>query len=151
MKPPDSITLKGEAANGFVEFLMGKLPAERSGVLQGCPPSATGSADAGASDETGADSSGRCPEVNGPCPIANAVALQVLKRSEAGFRKYGTTCARNDLTTIQWLQHLQEELLDASVYIERIKQELGRDAGQCNGQRVLPDNEKLTDPAAKKQ
>lgn len=33
--------------------------AERSEVLQGCPPSATGSADARASDESGADSSGR--------------------------------------------------------------------------------------------
>lgn len=33
--------------------------AERSEALQGCPPSATGSADARAADEAGADSSGR--------------------------------------------------------------------------------------------
>lgn len=42
---------------GFVYSCSPK--AERSEVLQGCPPSATGSADARASDEAGADSSGR--------------------------------------------------------------------------------------------
>jgi hypothetical protein len=29
---------------------------------------------------------------------------------------------RDDLTLMQWLQHLQEELMDAAVYIEKIKQ-----------------------------
>lgn len=40
--------------------------AERSEVLQGCPPSATGSADARASDEAGADSSGRSADGSDP-------------------------------------------------------------------------------------
>jgi len=30
---------------------------------------------------------------------------------------------RDDLTFAQWIQHLQEELMDAVVYIEKIKNE----------------------------
>jgi len=127
-----------------------EVPAERSGVAQPCPPSANGCPEARADGQTGADSSVRCPEVNGPrCPIASAVALQVLNRAETGFKKYGVNAARTDLSTLQWVQHLQEELLDAAVYLERLKSELGiADAGQCNGQRVLPGNDGLCGAAA---
>jgi hypothetical protein len=51
------------------------------------------------------------------------VAETLKDRMEKGYIKYGTTTERNDLNTLQWLQHLQEELLDAAVYIERLKQE----------------------------
>lgn len=51
------------------------------------------------------------------------VAETLKDRMEKGYIKYGTTTERNDLDTLQWLQHLQEELLDAAVYIERLKQE----------------------------
>ena len=30
---------------------------------------------------------------------------------------------REDLTTFEWLNHLQEELMDATLYIERLKQD----------------------------
>lgn len=52
------------------------------------------------------------------------VRATLLARSEAGFRKYGTTTDRVDLTLLDWLQHLQEELLDAAVYVERLKEEI---------------------------
>lgn len=55
---------------------------------------------------------------------------ELLKdRMEKGFIKYGTTTERTDLNLMDWLQHLQEELLDAAVYIERLKKEVptGRD------------------------
>jgi tRNA A37 threonylcarbamoyladenosine biosynthesis protein TsaE len=45
------------------------------------------------------------------------------KRSERGLKKYGTTLDRNDLTHVEWLQHLQEELMDAALYIEKLKDE----------------------------
>lgn len=45
------------------------------------------------------------------------------ERSEVGIRKYSTTLERNDLSTLQWLTHLQEELMDATLYIERLKDE----------------------------
>lgn len=42
-------------------------------------------------------------------------------RSEAGIKKYGTTLDRDDLNLTQWLNHLQEELMDAILYIEKLK------------------------------
>ena len=46
------------------------------------------------------------------------------ERSEAGIKKYGTTLENNTLPLMQWLNHLQEELMDATLYIEKLKQEI---------------------------
>ena len=46
------------------------------------------------------------------------------QRSETGIKKYGTTLERKDLNLLDWLNHLQEELMDASLYVERLKDEL---------------------------
>jgi hypothetical protein len=54
-------------------------------------------------------------------PNVEAVKEQLSQRSKVGFKKYGTLTNRGDLTTDQWLQHLQEELMDACVYIEVLK------------------------------
>jgi hypothetical protein len=42
----------------------------------------------------------------------------------AGHAKYGVTTERTDISLAGWLQHLQEELLDAAVYVERLKRDL---------------------------
>ncbi len=42
-------------------------------------------------------------------------------RSAIGRKKYGTTMERGDLNFVEWLQHLQEELMDATLYIEKLK------------------------------
>ena len=52
------------------------------------------------------------------------VVCQYAERAQKGFKKYGTTTERTDIDLVGWLQHLQEELMDATVYIERIKHEL---------------------------
>ena len=52
------------------------------------------------------------------------VVKQLRDREEEGLRKYGVTTERIDLSPLQWLQHLQEELMDASVYIEKLKGEI---------------------------
>ena len=52
------------------------------------------------------------------------VVCQYAYRAQHGFQKYGTTTERTDIDLQGWLQHLQEELMDATVYIERIKHEL---------------------------
>ena len=49
------------------------------------------------------------------------VRKMLLNRSLVGFNKYGTTTMRTDLDILDWLQHLQEELCDAAVYVEAIK------------------------------
>ncbi len=57
-------------------------------------------------------------------PIVEAVRADLLARSTVGIAKYGVTLARTDLTEIQWLQHLYEELLDAALYAKRRMQDL---------------------------
>ena len=52
------------------------------------------------------------------------VVTQLRNREEEGLRKYGVNTERTDLTSLEWLQHLQEELMDASVYIEKLKDEM---------------------------
>ena len=54
--------------------------------------------------------------------ITEAVVAQLRTRAEKGKLKYGTTMDRDDLTLMEWLQHLQEELMDATVYVEKLKQ-----------------------------
>jgi len=58
----------------------------------------------------------------------DTVVLSVIRsfqeRSRAGQLKYGTTLDRTDLTPLQWAQHMQEELMDAILYLERLKREM---------------------------
>lgn len=56
--------------------------------------------------------------------IVESVINQFSKRSSVGIKKYGVTLDRTDLNTLEWLKHLQEELMDATLYIEKLKQEL---------------------------
>jgi hypothetical protein len=48
----------------------------------------------------------------------------LYNRMITGYKKYGVTTERTDIDLMGWLQHLQEELLDAAVYIERLKKEI---------------------------
>jgi hypothetical protein len=54
----------------------------------------------------------------------NELCLEYMKRAEHGFKKYGVTTERRDLDLMDWIQHLKEELMDATVYIHRIQKEL---------------------------
>ena len=56
--------------------------------------------------------------------IVESVIGQFRQRSEIGINKYGVTLDRDDLNLIQWLNHLQEELMDATLYIQKLKLEL---------------------------
>jgi hypothetical protein len=53
-------------------------------------------------------------------PIVDRVINKYHERSQAGIKKYGTMLTRDDLSTLDWLKHLQEELQDATLYIERL-------------------------------
>jgi hypothetical protein len=53
------------------------------------------------------------------------VRQMLYNRMQTGYKKYGVTTERTDIDFLGWLQHLQEELLDAAVYIERLKNEKG--------------------------
>ena len=53
--------------------------------------------------------------------MVKAVIEKMLSREQVGWKKYGTNLDRTDLSTLDWLTHLQEELMDATVYIEKLK------------------------------
>jgi hypothetical protein len=51
-------------------------------------------------------------------PNVDAVIDKHIDRAEAGLAKYGVDTTRPDVDLRGWLEHLQQELLDAAVYIE---------------------------------
>jgi hypothetical protein len=55
--------------------------------------------------------------------VSNVLA-KFVRREAMGFAKYGTTTERQDVNLGEWLTHLQEELMDAVIYLERIKHDL---------------------------
>ena len=56
--------------------------------------------------------------------IVFSIVSQFVKRSEIGKSKYGTTLDRSDLSVLEWIQHAQEEHMDAILYLEKLKHEL---------------------------
>lgn len=57
----------------------------------------------------------------------DSVVLNVIEkfkqRSEFGQKKYGTNLDRTDLSFLDWVNHMQEELMDAILYCERLRKE----------------------------
>ena len=53
--------------------------------------------------------------------IVNSVVNRFKERSEVGIAKYGTTMDRNDLSTLEWISHAQEEAMDFCLYLEKLK------------------------------
>lgn len=56
--------------------------------------------------------------------IVAAIVEKFMKRSEEGKRKYGTTLDRSDLSVLDWINHAQEEHMDAILYLEKLKKTL---------------------------
>ena len=57
------------------------------------------------------------------------------RREEKGAKKYNTTTDRDDLSILEWLTHLQEELMDATIYIEKLKSAVKSNRG--NPEQVI--------------
>lgn len=62
--------------------------------------------------------------------IVEKVIKLFRKRSKRGIEKYGTTLESNELSNREWLQHLQEELMDAALYVERLKKSIDEREGK---------------------
>jgi hypothetical protein len=55
-------------------------------------------------------------------PVGERVVDKFISRSDVGFKKYGITLD-NDLSDIfAWINHLQEELMDATLYLQKLKE-----------------------------
>ena len=55
--------------------------------------------------------------------IVENVISKYKQRSELGIEKYGTTLHESPDGFYAFLNHLQEELMDATLYIEKLKQQ----------------------------
>ena len=55
--------------------------------------------------------------------IVDDVISKYKQRSEVGIKKYNTTLQDNPDGFYAFLNHLQEELMDATLYIEKLKQQ----------------------------
>jgi hypothetical protein len=52
--------------------------------------------------------------------IEEQVINKIRQRAKIGLDKYGTTMERGDLNYEEWLNHLQQELMDGAVYVEKL-------------------------------
>ena len=57
-------------------------------------------------------------------PVVQCVVNKFVDRSDVGFAKYGKTLRDDQSDIFVWLNHLQEELMDATLYLQRLKEEI---------------------------
>ena len=50
----------------------------------------------------------------------NQVIQKITDRAVLGKKKYGCTVERDDLSTLEWLSHAQQEAMDLAIYLERL-------------------------------
>ena len=55
--------------------------------------------------------------------IVTTIIQRFTERAEMGKKKYGTDLDRTDLSVLDWIQHAQEEHMDAILYLEKLKRE----------------------------
>jgi hypothetical protein len=54
--------------------------------------------------------------------VVKSVLKKFTDRAVIGKRKYGTDLDRTDLSVLDWIQHAQEEHMDAILYLEKLRQ-----------------------------
>ena len=60
-----------------------------------------------------------------PDSIVQSIIDKFNDRAKMGYEKYNNTLDRNDFTVIEWVTNAQEELMDAILYLEKLKKNLG--------------------------
>ena len=56
-------------------------------------------------------------------PVVERVVDKLVSRSDVGFEKYGVTLDQDRSNIFAWINHLQEELMDAVLYLQKLKEE----------------------------
>jgi hypothetical protein len=72
--------------------------------------------------------------------IEEEVSRKLIQRAEFGLKKYGVTLLREDLTTLDWLTHAQEEAMDLANYLEVLIQREIKRVEENNYIINLPEN-----------
>jgi len=57
--------------------------------------------------------------------VVDSIVDSFISRAAKGKDKYGHTLDRRDLSTLEWIRHAQEELMDGILYLEKLKKTLG--------------------------
>jgi hypothetical protein len=60
-------------------------------------------------------------------PVVKRVVNKFVSRSDVGFEKYGVTLDNDPSEMFAWLNHLQEELMDAVLYLQKAKETYTKD------------------------
>lgn len=55
-------------------------------------------------------------------PVVERVVDKFVSRSDVGYEKYGVTLDKDPSEMLEWLNHLQEELMDAVLYLQKAKE-----------------------------
>ena len=55
-------------------------------------------------------------------PVIERVVDKFKQRSDVGYKKYGITLDEDPSKVVDWLNHLQEELMDAVLYLQKAKE-----------------------------
>jgi len=55
-------------------------------------------------------------------PVVERVVDKFVDRSDVGYKKYGVTLDKDPSEMLEWLNHLQEELMDAILYLQKSKE-----------------------------
>ena len=55
-------------------------------------------------------------------PIVERVVDKFIDRSDVGFKKYKVTLEDDHSDMFAWINHLQEELMDATLYLQKLKE-----------------------------
>lgn len=69
-------------------------------------------------------------------PIIKQVVEKFVSRSNVGFEKYGVTLQDDKSDLDAWLNHLQEELMDAVNYIEKLRTSMKEQEIKPSGKNV---------------
>jgi|TARA_R110001632_G_scaffold19413_3_gene58817 hypothetical protein len=55
-------------------------------------------------------------------PVVERVVDKFISRSDVGYKKYKVTLNDDPSKIVEWLNHLQEELMDAVLYLQKAKE-----------------------------
>tara|TARA_B100000768_G_C11276041_1_gene376022 strand:- start:1427 stop:1687 length:261 start_codon:yes stop_codon:yes gene_type:complete len=55
-------------------------------------------------------------------PIVERVVDKFVERSDIGYEKYKITLEKDPSDMFIWMNHLQEELMDAVLYLQKLKE-----------------------------
>ena len=76
-------------------------------------------------------------------PVVERVVDKFISRSNVGFKKYGTTLHEERTTKLKgllkYLQDIQEELMDAVLYIQTAREEIEDDMFLKDMKQTYPD------------